>query len=384
MDAAGPAGHDDVFDCRCGGDPRREDARAVRACRAGVGSSEHGVDPGSAQVQWVGNVTSASSLGDQRRGDVECEGDVCPASPVGLDGWRCVGGRWSVAGDVAFHGGWEHSSADRIVGPAVSVVNRGVVTSLTSTATQMRKLELEVSGALSVDATSRIDVSGKGYLPGRTTGNTTVGGATGNSGGSYGGLGGTTTARRTRCTGTTRIRTTGAAAPVPVMAVSGAGWCGLRGGPCSWTGKFWPTVWAGGSGGGVYVAVTSLAGAGGLRHRGPAAVGVPAAVVDGSRCMRRTFGTFTVGSIVALGGTSTPVTMSPGGAGTVWPVTGRPHTHVRSYDPVGLNGGHIRSIDHAIVEFNCPINTNQDIASRVEIRSLSDFCVSRAGYVICW
>ena len=34
---------------------------------------------------------------------------------------------------------------------------------------------------------SRIDVTGKGYLPGYTTGNTTVGGVHGRSGGSYGG-----------------------------------------------------------------------------------------------------------------------------------------------------------------------------------------------------
>jgi hypothetical protein len=47
----------------------------------------------------------------------------------------------------------------------------------------MHKLEVQVSGTLTVDASSKIDVSAKGYLGGnpvgRTTGNTTVGGATG-------------------------------------------------------------------------------------------------------------------------------------------------------------------------------------------------------------
>src|SRR5206468_1088977 len=57
--------------------------------------------------------------------------------------------------------------------------------------TQVHKLNLSVAHQLYIDATSRIDVSGKGYLPGRTTGNTTVGGAKGRRGaGSYGGVGG--------------------------------------------------------------------------------------------------------------------------------------------------------------------------------------------------
>ena len=71
----------------------------------------------------------------------------------------------------------------------VSVTNGGRLTSLTSTATQMYELELQVSGNSSVDSTGVIDVSGKGYLPGRTTGNTSLGGATNSSGGSYGGSG---------------------------------------------------------------------------------------------------------------------------------------------------------------------------------------------------
>ena len=59
-----------------------------------------------------------------------------------------------------------------------------------STAIQMHKLEVEVSGPITVSPDSRIDVSGKGYVLGRTSGNTTNGAVTGTSGGSYGGLGG--------------------------------------------------------------------------------------------------------------------------------------------------------------------------------------------------
>ena len=72
---------------------------------------------------------------------------------------------------------------------AISVVDGGVLTSPSASATQVYKLELLVAGTLSIDAASKIDVSGKGYLAGRTTGNTSVGAASGDAGGSYGGSG---------------------------------------------------------------------------------------------------------------------------------------------------------------------------------------------------
>ncbi len=74
------------------------------------------------------------------------------------------------------------------------------------------KLDLTVAEQVIVDATSKIDVSGKGYLAGRTTGNTTVGGATGDSWRQLRWPGGEFRWRvRTRCMATMRIRTTGAA-----------------------------------------------------------------------------------------------------------------------------------------------------------------------------
>src|SRR4030095_5377012 len=78
-------------------------------------------------------------------------------------------------------------SVDRIQAPELVVADDGL---LTCPPGYPHKLEVEVAGTLFVDVSSRIDVRGKGYLRGRTTGNTAVGGATGNSGGSYGGLGG--------------------------------------------------------------------------------------------------------------------------------------------------------------------------------------------------
>jgi hypothetical protein len=84
--------------------------------------------------------------------------------------------------------------------PATMILRNGaVLTHPRATASTVPYLEVTTS-TLTVDATSRIDVSGRGYLGGRagdnasevgrTLGNSTTGGSTGASGGSYGGPGG--------------------------------------------------------------------------------------------------------------------------------------------------------------------------------------------------
>ncbi len=72
---------------------------------------------------------------------------------------------------------------------SLTVVAGAVVTHSAATPSQEYSLELTIAGALTIDASAKIDVSGRGYLPGRTAGNATVGGATGRASGSYGGLG---------------------------------------------------------------------------------------------------------------------------------------------------------------------------------------------------
>src|SRR5262249_18678532 len=79
---------------------------------------------------------------------------------------------------------------DSVVAPQLTLSNASLLACAMARTTQVHLLDLDIAGTLNVDATSRIDVSGKGYLAGRTTGNTTTGGATGNAGGSYGGVGG--------------------------------------------------------------------------------------------------------------------------------------------------------------------------------------------------
>ena len=73
---------------------------------------------------------------------------------------------------------------------SVSLVNGAVLTHQVTTATQEYSLVLTVTNELLVDATSSINVSGRGYLPGYTLGNTTAGAAAYTAGGSYGGSGG--------------------------------------------------------------------------------------------------------------------------------------------------------------------------------------------------
>ncbi|MCY2965470.1 MAG: cadherin domain-containing protein [Planctomycetota bacterium] len=84
----------------------------------------------------------------------------------------------------------EHTGMLFTVTGNLSVVNGGILSTNSATATSVDALSLVVKGSLTVDATSSIDVTGKGYLQGRTNRNTTAGASTGNSGGSFGGLGG--------------------------------------------------------------------------------------------------------------------------------------------------------------------------------------------------
>jgi hypothetical protein len=71
----------------------------------------------------------------------------------------------------------------------VTIANGATLTHRATTTSQEYSLQMTVAGTLSVDATSQIDVSERGYTDNRTLGNTTTASATGQSGGSYGGTG---------------------------------------------------------------------------------------------------------------------------------------------------------------------------------------------------
>ncbi|MBN2450843.1 MAG: hypothetical protein JXR77_10670, partial [Lentisphaeria bacterium] len=71
----------------------------------------------------------------------------------------------------------------------VDILAGALLSHLETTASTVHLLNLSVTGTLTIDADSRIDVTGRGYLEGYTDGNTTSGAATGRSGASHGGLG---------------------------------------------------------------------------------------------------------------------------------------------------------------------------------------------------
>ncbi len=123
-----------------------------------------------AMVSVNGSLVAAVPLTVPLGAQVSVEGALVAAAPV------------SVLGGLL--------TADQVLAPNCYVQNGGKLTSLASTATAMHWLSLVVSSSLVVDGSSWIDVSGKGYLPGRTTSNSVMGVPTCWSGGSYGGLGG--------------------------------------------------------------------------------------------------------------------------------------------------------------------------------------------------
>jgi len=97
-------------------------------------------------------------------------------------------------GDLIVDGGSLYTAYNDITADTVTVKNSGLIAHLAATKSATYKLELNALTLLTIDATSRIDVTALGYLggetSGRTYGNTTTGGSVYFNGGSYGGLGG--------------------------------------------------------------------------------------------------------------------------------------------------------------------------------------------------
>ena len=294
--------------------------------------------PGSLTVS--GDLTTNMALSVASGGHLKVAGTVASTLPLTIEGAKI--------------------ETDRVVAPDVFVLGSGVITSLTSTELEMHKLELEVAGTILVDATSRIDVSGKGYVAGRTTGNTTVGGATGESGGSYGGLGGV-------FGGSTNGVYGDYADPDDWGSGGGSGSSGgglLRltadtltlHGQILANGLDIANVGAG-SGGGIYVVVDTLDGGGSMQARGGNG-GSREGSGGGGRIAvyAQDYADFNLDSLTAEGG-SVGV---QGGTGTVHTVPGQPHTHVRWHQPLGINSGHVAS---TFGEVTLHFNKNVEVKS---------------------
>jgi RHS repeat-associated protein len=82
----------------------------------------------------------------------------------------------------------------------VQLLGGATLTHSATTTTDEYRLELTVTDALIVDATSKIDVTARGYLSRHTLGNTIEGGARGYAGGSHGGTGWEIGSSRTNAT----------------------------------------------------------------------------------------------------------------------------------------------------------------------------------------
>jgi RHS repeat-associated protein len=240
-------------------------------------------------------------------------------------------------------------SGGAITAPAVTVVHGGVLSSPAPTPFQVYPLLVQVTGTVSVDATSRIDVSGEGRLSGGES-----------AGGSYGGLGGLTGG------GTTNPvygdyadpDQPGGGAYDGSHAAFGGGLVRLTAGTLQLDGQLLADGGSsdgdGGSGGGVYVAVTTLTGAGSISAAGGQGRGGGGGGGGRIAVYAQDLSGFNAAAITAPGGAGGV----PGGAGTVHVVQGAPHTHVRSYAPLGRNGNYVPVLDHVMVTFNNAIDTS--------------------------
>lgn len=202
---------------------------------------------------------------------------------------------------------------------SIQVVNGGVLTHSPCTATATHKLELNVAGTVVVDETSKIDVSGLGYLAGRTSGNTTVGGATVASGGSYGGLGGQVAGRG----GPNRVygdyanpEDWGSGGGGQIRESAGGGLVRLVAGTLRLDGKLAANgvgiAWNGGSGGEIYVAVGTLEGNGAIEAKG--GVNSLYGCGGGGRVAvyAQDWSVFALANITAAGGAGTEYVRKPG------------------------------------------------------------------------
>ena len=87
------------------------------------------------------------------------------------------------AGSILEYNGTLHAQT-------VTLATNAMLTHSACTSNETFSLTLVVDDVLTVSSNSTIDVSGRGYLQGRTHPNTTTGASTGRTGGSYGGVGG--------------------------------------------------------------------------------------------------------------------------------------------------------------------------------------------------
>ena len=264
-----------------------------------------------------------------------------------IDGYGTPNDAWTplgVAGDSAFDvdelviSGAGVVAAPQhqmpIVANNVQVLQGAVLTTLPTTASQEYSLLLTIADALTVDATSAIDVSGRGYMDGYTLGDTKTGAATGWSAGTYGGYGyvysGSTNADYGDYRSPSNLGSGGSNANRSDSSPDGPGAGGglvqitaatadidgaIRAdGNTGWNYYGWG---GGGSGGGIYLNVGTLSGAGSIQANGGNTGGGPAGGGGGGRVAidYNDMSQFTAANVTAIGGSGGN---GSGGVGTVY------------------------------------------------------------------
>ena len=220
----------------------------------------------SAQLLMPGDLAldATTSLQLTAGGLLSVTGTLTSPVPLVVVGGSLVAGQVSVPSLEMDGGGL---SAGQVNATTLDVINTAVVTT-----NSLTPLILDIGGTLSVDSTSRIDVSDLGYGPGRTVGNSPIGGTTGTSGGSYGGLGGAYGGTTNLPYGDyTNPDDFGSGGGTTSTGSAGGGLVRITATTLDLDGQILANGNAGqgpGSGGGIFVSVTTLMGAGSIEAAG--------------------------------------------------------------------------------------------------------------------
>ena len=266
-----------------------------------------------------------------------------------------VRGTFSTNSDVTVDDGT--IAAEDFETPTLSVINGGTVTTFPGSATDVYRLSITVTDTLTVDESSQIDVSGKGYIARRTTGN-----AQGELVGSYGGRGGWNS---NRVYGDFRVpHDWGSGGHVfnPGNRGPGGGLVHIEANTFDLNGAVQANgELASGAGGGIHVSATRLDGQGtitanGNSSRSPGGGGGRIAVYASD------FGNFDLDRVHAWGGQQEGGNQH-GGAGSVHIKQGPAPTFVRSHVPKQMSA----AIDLVALTFTRPIDVDQFDPSLVEI-----------------
>jgi len=251
-------------------------------------------------------------------------------------------GALNVLGNVSLDNSSVTVSGTFSASNALTLTNNSVISHNAATTTAQNELDV-TAGTVSIDATSKIDVTGEGYLggfqggnsaTGRTLGNTTTGGSGGYAGGSYGGLGAFMSAAANAAYGSlsdpkelgsggggyTSFNNNYPGGNGGGLVRLAAGSLILNGGILA-NGSDSQLNWGGaGSGGGIRLDVGSLSGSGSISARGGSCGGNPSAGGGGRIAVYYNTNSLPTANITAWGGKSGngSTAGSNGGAGTVY------------------------------------------------------------------